>query len=57
MEWTTEMREVAYGLMEHVVSGEGCEEACARCPFADRCEACEGWWGCPCWEEGMGEDL
>jgi len=49
--------EVVEELLVYVESGEGCEGACERCPFAERCEACEGWWGCPCWEEGMGEDL
>ena len=31
--------------------------SCEGCPFADQCEALELYWGCPVWEEGMGEDL
>lgn len=55
---TAEMMEVLEALCEeYVVYGEGCEGACERCPYAERCAACEGWWGCPCWEEGMGDDL
>ena len=44
-------------LMSLVKYGEGCEEACKQCPYKEQCEKEEGWWGCPCWEEGMGEDL
>ena len=57
MEWTSEMREAVMELMEYVEYGEGCEGACEHCPFAERCEASEDFWGCPCWEEGMGDDL
>ena len=32
-----------------------CEAVCERCPYAAQCEhIC---FGCPCWEEAMGEDL
>jgi hypothetical protein len=55
---TTEMMEVLEALRrEFVTYGDRCDEACERCPYAEQCEACEGWWGCPCWEEGMGDDL
>lgn len=58
MEWTREMREVAAELAERYVRyGEGCEEACERCPYAERCAAEGGCWGCAAWEEGMGDDL
>ena len=58
MEWTTEMRQVVEELTERYVTfGEGCEGACERCPYAEQCSACEGWWGCGAWEEGMGDDL
>ena len=58
MEWTQEMRDVVDALTEkYVTYGDGCEKACEHCPYADQCEACEGWWGCGAWEEGMGEDL
>lgn len=58
MEWTSEMRVVVAELAEqYVVYGEGCEGACERCPYADRCDASEGYWGCGAWEEGMGDDL
>lgn len=54
---TTEMREELWTLCdEYVTSGEGCEAACEHCPYAADCAACELWWACPCWEEGMGED-
>lgn len=32
-------------------------EDCNGCPFAGECEAHELWWGCPVWEDEMGEDL
>ena len=58
MEWSLEMREVVSRLVdEDVEYGEGCDEACEHCPFAERCAACEGWWGCGAWEVGMGDDL
>lgn len=58
MEWTREMELVVAELAaEYVVSGEGCEGACEHCPYAEECEASDGWWGCGAWEEGMGEDL
>lgn len=58
MEWTMEMQMVVAELTEQYVEfGEGCEDACAHCPYAAQCHAAEGWWGCGAWEEGMGEDL
>ena len=58
MEWTMEMQMVVAELTEQYVEfGEGCEDACAHCPYAAQCHATEGWWGCGAWEEGMGEDL
>lgn len=32
-------------------------EDCNSCPFAGECEKHELWWGCPVWEDEMGEDL
>ncbi len=58
MEWTWEMRDVVAQLADECVEyGEGCDEDCEHCPYAAQCEACEGWWGCGAWEEGMGDDL
>lgn len=55
---TREMYELVDAtLMDLVVYGEGCEAACAACPFRERCHEVEGWWGCGAWEEGMGDDL
>ena len=52
------VRSSAPGLTaRYVTFGEGCEGACEHCPYAEQCEACEGYWGCGAWEEGMGEDL
>lgn len=53
-----EMRETLGRLAdEYVTYGQGCDEACEHCPYAEWCEEYEGFWGCPCWEEGMGDDL
>lgn len=55
---TKEMREVLWELCDKYVEyGKGCDEACEHCPFAEECERDELLWGCPCWEEGMGDDL
>lgn len=55
---TMEMRETLWRLAdEYVTYGQGCDEACEHCPYADWCAEHEGYWGCPCWEEGMGDDL
>ena len=35
----------------------GCEKACENCPFAKACKEKQLWWGCPVWENQMGEDL
>ena len=43
-----------------VVDGQVVEMVCSGCedcPFAERCEHEELWWGCSVWEEEMGEDL
>ena len=32
-------------------------EGCEGCPFAAVCGEHELFWGCPVWEEEMGEDL
>lgn len=48
-EWIDEMFELA--------DTYGCEKACNHCPYKAKCEAEEMWWGCPVWEEQMGEDL
>ena len=58
MFWTAEAREVTEMLADtYVTCGHGCEEACAHCPFAEACAEAEAWYGCPAWEDGMGEDL
>ena len=52
-----EYREVWDALADAVTYGEGCEAACAVCPYRERCYATRGWYGCGIWEEGMGDDL
>lgn len=42
---------------EDELTPEDCENVCEACPFADRCEKEELYWGCGVWEEMMGEDL
>lgn len=44
-------------LAELVEAGGDLEPACAQCPYADRCQQEELWWGCGAWEQSMGEDL
>ena len=40
MEWTMEMQMVVAELTEQYVEfGEGCEDACAHCPYAAQCHA------------------
>ena len=39
------------------LTAEGCGSVCEVCPFADRCEKEELYWGCGVWETAMGEDL
>ena len=52
---TTEMRNVIWNMMDAVDYNP--ETACASCPFADRCQREELFWGCGVWEDQMGEDL
>lgn len=54
---TKEMSKKVEELMELVEYGEGCEKACEKCPFAEQCKKEELFWGCGCWEKGMGDDL
>ena len=56
-----EMR-VVDALVEEMFGEDGLtvddiEKVCAVCPFADRCEKEELYWGCGVWETAMGEDL
>ena len=44
-------------VVEILEKKHGCEGACDHCPFAQECEEKEMWWGCPVWEDQMGEDL
>ena len=58
MKWTHEMHKVVEELTDKYVEyGEGCDGACEHCPYAEQCNATEGWWGCGAWEVGMGDDL
>lgn len=44
-------------VVEMLEKMHGCEGACDHCPFAQECEEKEMWWGCPVWEDQMGDDL
>ena len=52
-----EFYEVTGELAELVEFGGDLDPACERCPYADRCQREELWWGCGAWEQSMGEDL
>lgn len=52
-----EYREIFDRLADLVTYGEGCEAACAACPYRERCHETASWYGCGIWEEGMGDDL
>lgn len=49
------MEEVAG--VEDVWTEEMCDEVCDRCPYCGRCGEMGIMWGCPNWEESMGEEL
>lgn len=36
---------------------EDFEKVCERCPYCGKCRESGLMWGCPNWEESMGEDL
>jgi len=37
--------------------GEEHDAVCDHCPMRDRCHEDGVYWGCPHWEDDMGEDL
>ena len=39
------------------MSEEMCNAVCEQCPYCGRCYEMGIMWGCPNWEESMGEDL
>jgi hypothetical protein len=49
---TKEMREVMWDLEERFG-----EQGCEHCPYRERCQADELFWGCSVWELQIGEDL
>lgn len=49
---TEEMRKVMWDLEERFG-----EQGCEHCPYRERCEAEELFFGCGVWETQMGEDL
>ena len=55
---TREMREVTGRLDDMMIEqGMELEQVCAMCPYRERCEAEQLFWGCGCWETSMGADL
>ena len=66
MKMTKEIREQIETIMNEVCGSnwwdeefteEMCENVCERCPYCGRCREMGIMWGCPNWEESMGEDL
>ena len=65
---TKEMLKEIESLMNDVCGGElwfmsdewteeKCDEVCDRCPYCGKCYDMGIQFGCPVWEESMGEDL
>lgn len=66
MTMTNEIREKIEALMNEVCGGkwydttmteEICNKVCEACPYRGKCWELGIMWGCPNWEESMGEDL
>lgn len=66
MKMTAEIRTEIETIMNTVCGGnwfetgmseEMCDAVCERCPYSGRCYEMGIMWGCPNWEESMGEDL
>ena len=66
MKMTKEIRERIERNMDEVCGGNWCEtamteeqfdEVCGRCPYCGKCRDMGIMWGCPNWEESMGEDI
>lgn len=53
MKMTIEQIEAIRTLME----GKTFEQTCTACPYAKTCERYQLYWGCPAWEEEMGEEV
>jgi hypothetical protein len=51
-----EMSEIERAFEEYLIE-EGTPKNCEVCPFADKCDAEELYWGCSVWEDEMGDDL
>lgn len=50
------MKEMELVKVMEMVANLDCEN-CEGCPFAKMCAQHELFWGCPVWEDAMGEDL
>ena len=66
MKMTAEIRTKIETIMNTVCGGnwfetrmseEMCNAVCEQCPYCGRCSEMGIMWGCPNWEESMGEDL
>lgn len=66
MKMTAEIRTKIETIMNTVCGGdwfetgmskEMCNAVCEQCPYRGRCYEMGIMWGCPNWEESMGEDL